>query len=107
MNVDNVWNNIITSLKEKSVDVVTVPSNKKEPLWFNAYIENENLFVQNAISCCPSTQMSQSRKISKKDFDIVYSYYRRWSDGEIHLRREVSMLSRNTAYIFGLIARFE
>lgn len=107
MSIDSVWSNIVLRLKENPADVRTVPSNKKQPLWFNAYIENGNLFVHNAISHKPSTEMSQRRKISKKDFEIVYSYYYPWSNGERHLRQEVRMLSRNTAYIFGLIAHFE
>ena len=107
MNCEQIWNKIISSLVETPAEVSTVPSNNKEPLWFNAFIENGDLYVQNAVSHRPSTQMSKSRKISKKDFDIVYSYYHRWANGERHLRQEVRTMSRNTAYIFALISRFE
>jgi len=44
MSVDNVWGIIISSLKEKAADVATVPSNNKEPLWFNAYFESGSLY---------------------------------------------------------------
>ena len=107
MSADMVWDNIITRLNDKPAEVSTVPSNNKEPLWFNAFIENGALFVENAINHRPSTHMSKSRKISKKDFDTVYSYYHRWANGERYLRQEVRTLSRNTAYIFALISRFE
>lgn len=107
MSADVVWSKIMSSLKEMPNEVATVPSNNKEPLWFNAYIENGDLFVQNAITHRPSTQMSKSRKISRKDFDTVYCYYHRWANGERHLRQEVRTHSMNTAYIFALISRFE
>lgn len=107
MSADQVWRNIISSLNETSAEISTVPSNNKEPLWFNAFIENGDLFVQNSANYRPSTQMSKRRKISKKDFDTVYSYYHRWANGERYLRQEVRTLSRNTAYIFALISKFE
>lgn len=107
MSADRVWSNIMTNLKEMPSEVSTVPSNNKEPLWFIAFIENGDLFVKNAVNHRPSTKMSKSRKISKKDFDIVYSYYHRWANGERYLRQEVRTLSRNTAYIFALISKFE
>jgi hypothetical protein len=107
MNAESTWNNIIDLLKEAAAEVVTVPSNNKAPLWFNAYVENGDLFVQNSISHKPSTMMSQRRKISKIDFETVYFYYHRWANGERHLRQEVRTLSRNTAYIFALISKYE
>jgi hypothetical protein len=107
MSADLLWGKIISSLKEKSTEIATVPSNNKKPLWFNAYYENENIYVQNSMINNPSTKMSQTRKISKKDFETVYPYYIRWAKGETYLRQEVRELSRNTAYIFALIAYFE
>lgn len=106
MNADAVWSSIIAQLKENDKELTTVPSNNREPLWFNAYVENENLYVQNSIRNHPSTKMSQRRKISKKDFDALYLYYYRWANGERHLRQEVTALSRNTTYIFALILQF-
>ncbi len=46
------------------------------------------------------------RAISKKDFSFVHSYYDRLINGETGVRCEVSMKSRNTAYIFDLIDKF-
>ncbi|NMB01805.1 MAG: hypothetical protein GX971_09910 [Firmicutes bacterium] len=107
MDSEKIWDKIITILKEAPIEVETVPSNKKVPLWFNADIEDGVLYVYNSIYHRPSTRMSQKRKISKSDFDTVYAYYHRWANGERHLRQVVSRLSMNTAYIFGLISRFE
>lgn len=107
MTCERIWDQIISQLKVTPTEVVTVPSNNREPLWFNAYIENEDVYVQNSINYKPSTKMSERRKIFKNDFEVVYSYYHRWKNGERHLRQEVRTLSRNTAYIFALIAHFE
>lgn len=107
MSAGKVWGNIISNLSEGPVEASTIPSNNRKPLWLTAYIENGILFVDNAVIHRPSTKMSRRRRISKKDFDTVYSYYHRWANGERHLRQEVRTLSRNTAYIFGLISKFK
>lgn len=107
MNAESTWSSVINSLLKNSADVATVPSNKREPLWFFAFIDNGKLYVENSGNCMPSTNLSKRRKITKSDFVTVYSYYHRWANGERHLRQEVRTLSRNTAYIFGLINHFE
>lgn len=107
MDAESTWCSVINNLLKASTDVATVPSNKREPLWFFAFIDNGNLYVENSGNCMPSTKLSQRRKITKSDFLTVYSYYHRWANGERHLRQEVRTLSRNTAYIFGLINRYE
>lgn len=105
--VENTWNKIISALKVDPMELATVPSNRREPLWFKVYMEKGILYVDNAVYKNPSTRMSQRRKISKDDFLTVYAFYHRWANGETHLRDEVRQLSRNTAYIFALISEFE
>lgn len=107
MNAENIWSKLISLLMKAPAEVETVPSNSRQPLWFNAYVENGDLYVQNSVNHKPSTNMIQRRKITKKDFETVYAYYQRWAMGERYLRQEVRTLSRNTAYIFGLTARFQ
>src|SRR5665647_476808 len=104
---ENIWSKINSALKESLMEVATVPSTNRDPKWFVAYIDKDVLYVDNAKDHKPSTNMSQPRKISKKDFLTVYNYYYRWAQGERNLRQEVRLLSPNVAYIFGLIARFE
>lgn len=104
---ENTWSKTLAHLRNNPTEVATVPSNNRGPLWFKAYIENGDLYVQKSESHNPSTKLSQRRKILKDDFLTVYSYYHRWANGERHLRQEIRMLSRNTAYIFALIALSE
>jgi spore germination protein GerM len=85
MNSELLWNKIGSELNNAPIELATVPSNNKKT----------------------STKMSQRRKISKDDFFTVYDYYHRWANGERYLRQEVRRLSRNTAYIFGFVAKFE
>ncbi|TGE37208.1 hypothetical protein E4K67_15165 [Desulfosporosinus fructosivorans] len=106
MNVESVWGKIVAGLSSP-FEIATVPSNNKIRLWFSVYTDKDNIYVDNAKTHCPSTKMSQPRKITKKDFSTVYSYYQRWTSGERYLRQEVRLLSRNTAYIFALISHFE
>lgn len=107
MNGEFLWDKICSELHSAPVEFVTVPSNKKEQLWFIAYVDNGVVYVDNSRTKKPSTKMSQRRKISRDDFLTVYAYYHRWANGERHLRQEVRSLSRNTAYIFGLVAKLE
>ncbi|MGF7186604.1 hypothetical protein GGQ84_002728 [Desulfitispora alkaliphila] len=107
MSGEDLWGKIEAAITKNPIDVKTVPSNKKEPLWFKAYIVNDKLYVDNSYTRKPSTKMSKSRPIRKEEFIKVYEYYHRWAKGERHLKQEAIELSRNTAYIFGLIAHFE
>lgn len=107
MNGELLWDKIVGILTTNPVEVSTVPSNKKEPLWFSAYTDGGKICVENSKVRNPSTKISQARKITRADFLTVYPFYHRWASGERYLRQEVAMLSQNTAYIFGLIAMFE
>lgn len=107
MNGEQTWKKIITNLCNAPIEIHTIPSNNKEPLWFETYSDGTYVYVQNAKKHKPSTNISQTRAITKKDFLTVYSYYHRWAGGETHLRQEVRLYSRNTAYIFSLISVFE
>ena len=106
MNIKDVWSDITTALREESIEIPTVPSNTAQPKWFIVYLESGRIYVDNAITHTPRTNISTRRKIKFDDFYLVASYYDRWAKGEIGVRHEVSRKSRNTAYIFGLISKF-
>jgi len=107
LTVETTWSKINNALRKGSMEIATVPSDNRTPLWFTTYIEKDVLYVDKAKVHAPSSKMSAPRRISQKDFNFVYSYYSRWANGETYLRHEVSRLSRNVAYIFALISRFE
>jgi len=104
---EQIWKRIVAQLQEAPVELRTVPSNKREPLWFCVVGKNGDLYVQNARSHEPSVRLSQCRRISKREFLSVYPHYQRWVKGERHVRQEARACSMNTAHIFGLIVYFE
>lgn len=73
-------------------------------MWFRVNIQGDLLIISNSKFNSPSAKLSDERKISYKDFEFVFGYYDRWKKGETGVRHEVSRKSRNTAYIFALIA---
>ena len=107
MNGEELWKAINNDLINNVIEVHTVPSTKRSPLWIKAYLEDGTLFVDNADEHTPKSSMSQRRVITKRDFLKVFSYYHRWLKGEKYLRQEVRAISRNTAYIFALIAEYD
>ena len=101
MNGETLWNSVISGLTSQGEELQTTTG-----LWFTAYSEDGKLFVDRAVNHSPISEITQSRSITKKDFIFVHSYYDRWINGEKGIRHEVSRKSRNTAYIFSLIDRF-
>lgn len=101
MTGETLWNTIIAILPSKGEELQTTTG-----LWFRASSSNGRLYVDKATDHTPSSKLSLQRAISKKDFLLVHSYYKRWISGESGVRYEVSRKSRNTAYIFALIERF-
>lgn len=107
MNGEEMWDTVFKALSNSVIELPTIPSTNRKPLWLQAYIDNGVLFVDSAKNNMPSSNMKKRRKITKKDFLTVYPYYHRWAKGERFLRQQVRLLSRNTAYIFALIANYE
>lgn len=102
MNCQQIWNTLLSELSLTELELQTTTG-----LWFKAYVKNDRLFVDKTIDNTPSSQIAKPRTITKNDFLMVCSYYDRWINGESGIRHEVSIKSRNTAYIFGLIEKFK
>lgn len=97
MREQDLFEKIKRHLNHTSIELPTVPTGNRKPKWFKAYRENDTIMVDCAAKHNPSCDISLPRTISKKDFDLVSSYYDRWADGETGIRHEVSRKSRNTA----------
>lgn len=107
MTAREAWQKIITELSTTPGDFKTVPRIKRDPVWFYAETNGDNIYVDNARQKRPSSRLAMPRKITFTDFETVNSYYSIWSAGEVGVRDEVRQLSRNTAYIFALIAYYD
>ena len=99
-----LWENIKSKARESEFEINTVPQNARTPLWFLVGIQGNYLIVRKAILNRPSVNLSMERKISYKDFETVFSFYQRWLNGEPGISHEVAQKSKNSAYIFALIA---
>ena len=106
MDADTIYNNILKNVGEGFIETSTMPRNTKKPLWYKVYADDGIIYVDKATRHQPSSNISNPRRISRKDFSFVHSYYNRWAEEEIGIRHEVSRSSRNTTYIFGLINKF-
>ena len=99
MSAETTWSKIITQIKASPIELPTTPSDKREPLWFRAYMEKGDLYIDNAVNHKPPTKMSMRRKISENDFARVYPYAQLRAKGDNSKYHEVTHLSKNTAYI--------
>lgn len=106
MDYEALWYKILISLGVCNVEIHTVPSTNRTPLWLLVSRNNDMIMASCAADHRPSVDISSPRNITKHDFLTVASYYERWHTGETWLRQETRELSRNTAYIFALIAAF-
>jgi hypothetical protein len=104
MQASQLWDIILRKAKGSEFEIHNVPQNKTLPLCFVVGAQGDQLIINNAKSKTPSVKLSNKRKISFKDFEFVHSFYHRWLKGDSGVRHEVSRKSRNTAYIFALIA---
>lgn len=104
MNSKKAWDEIFTKARLLEFEIQTVPSVKRDPLWFQVSTQGNYLIVSKAKKNRSSVNLSHDRKITYRDFEFVYGYYDRWLKGETGVRHEVSRKSRNTAYIFAIIA---
>lgn len=102
MDGEALWNMVISGLSSLGEELQTTTG-----LWFRASSHDGRLYVDRATNNSPSNELSMQMAISKKDFLFVHSYYDRWVNWETGVRHEVSRKSRNTAYIFALIDKFD
>lgn len=107
MSPHDLWDNIIHKAEESEFEIHTIPKNKSIPRWFLVGADGNCVIIKKAITNRPSVELSTDRRITFKDFNLVYDFYKLWKKGTVGIRHEVSQRSRNTAYIFSLIAEFE
>lgn len=101
MSGESIWKDIISCISTNEEELQTITG-----LWIRVSCEKGALYVDKAIENAPSSKLSKKRRITKRDFLFVHSYYDRWVNEENGIRHEVSRKSRNTAYIFALIKKF-
>ncbi|MBR2499727.1 MAG: hypothetical protein IKB60_01465 [Clostridia bacterium] len=96
------WEEIVSSYMNNPRDVKTIPL-KGEGIWFYVYVENGNIYVENAKNHLTSSKIKIRRKIKKENFDKMVSLYYRRTKGE-SVSREATEITYNQVYWFGILA---
>ena len=105
MDATYLWENLRAKASLSEFEIHTVPQNKSIPLWFLVGVSDKHLVIKKAKNHTPSVKISMDRMITFKDFEFVYRFYERWLKGDTGSRQEAAKKSKNTAYIFALIAK--
>lgn len=103
MDSKNVWNKIINKLREQQpLELHTVPTIAKTPVWFSSATDGGTIFIDNALINSPSSKISSIRKLTYKDFEKIYPIFLRREKGE-SVSKEATNSTRNQVYYFSLI----
>ncbi|SCJ84774.1 DUF6508 domain-containing protein [uncultured Clostridium sp.] len=96
------WQKILESLGDKTIELKTVPKTNKTPIWFSAYKEEGNIYINCAKENVPSSKITARRKLTFKDFRNIYPLYLKRENGE-SVSKEVTKITVNQVYYFSLI----
>ncbi|MCW2279234.1 hypothetical protein [Heliophilum fasciatum] len=102
MIAQQVWNIILTNLKDKRTELPTAPKTKKSPLWFSVTLDGNAIIVDNAAEHKPSCKIAKPRRLTYEEFQKVYPLYLRRENGE-KVSAEVISVTFNQVYYFSLI----
>lgn len=102
MNYEYIWNIIVNNLKEKCIEMPTVPKTRKTPLWFSATTDGNIIIINRAVNNKPSCKLSMERKLTYNTFEKVYPLYLKREKGE-QVSSEVTSVTVNQVYFFSVI----
>lgn len=97
------WNRIIERAQSQSLEIHTVPQNKRAPLWFRVSTDGTALIISQAKDNVPSSTLKMPRTITFEEFERIFPYYHLRLNGN-SVSQEVMRKSVNSVYIYGLIA---
>lgn len=96
------WEDIISSYKNNPRDVKTVPL-QGTGIWFNVYVENENIYIDRAKNHSNSSIIRNRRSLEKEKIDVMLSLYYRRKKGEA-VAQEAKDATQNQVYWYGIFA---
>lgn len=102
MNYEAMWEKLYRILSQEEA-LVQTPTG----LWFKAYVKNQGVFVAAADGKSPGCRISKPRPITKEDFMMVASYRDGWIHNIAAEKQKAREASQNTAYIIGLMMKYE
>lgn len=94
----NIWDLIYKYISANPGDIQTI----SRKIWFNAYAENENIYIESASSHAPSSRITVRRRLDKENADTVYALYKKSADW-----KDVAKATRNYTYWQAIFAKAE
>lgn len=102
MDTLKAWKTITQSFNNEILEFPTVPIIKREPVWFSAYIEDDEIMINQALHHKPSSQLKYKRALNYKDFQKVLPLYYMRKNGE-QVSKELTEATVNQVYFLSLI----
>ena len=96
------WEEIVLSYKNNPRDVKTVPL-KGDGIWFYVYVENDNIYVENAKNHLDSYKIKNRRRLEQEKLDAMHSLYDRRNKGEA-IYQDAKIITYNQVYWYGIFA---
>ena len=96
------WDELVSSYAKNPRDVKTCPI-RKEGVWFYVYVDNENIYVENAKYHSNSSKIKHKRVLEKDKVDIMLSIYHRRCKRE-SVSIEAKSITHNQVYWYGIFA---
>ncbi|MBO4500906.1 MAG: hypothetical protein J5760_01590 [Clostridia bacterium] len=93
-----IWDRVYGYIDANPGDIQTV----SRKIWFSAYAESGNVYIESATSHAMSSRITTRRKLDKKNAEIVYELYK--SGAKSQTARE---FTRNYAYWRAIFAKAE
>ena len=101
---DNITlDKIVSSYKNNPRDVKTNPINNKEAVWFYVYVDNDNIYIENAINHSKSSVIKSRRRLDVNNFDTMLLINERRNNGE-KVSKEAGSITVNQVYWYGIFA---
>ena len=96
------WEEIVLSYKDNPRDVKTVPI-KRKGIWFYVYVENDNIYIENAREHADTSKIKIRRRLEKEKTNAMLSlYYRRYNGEAVTV--EATKTTVNQVYWYGIFA---
>ena len=100
--MNELWDLLISKLRDNPQEFPTTPRTNKTPVWFRAYSDGYAIYVSNARVHKPSSKIKGQRTLTYEEFLRMYPIYLRRQAGK-SVSTEAAEASYNQVYWYSLI----
>lgn len=76
------WKYIISDIVSNPRDISTIPNDSSTPVWFYAYSDGKNVYIEQAKNNTPSSELSKTMVLRYSMFKKVFPIFLRRENGE-------------------------